>query len=150
MQRATTTMTTTRPAARSDLTIAAVLDLLTETWPACFSIYERRRKPLKIGIHRDILAVLDGAVTPAELSRALRCYVANKVYRERLIAGAVRVGLDGKPAGEVTAEQVPSPTSRQAASAPTLSPPPSPSPLRITLRDLREAAQQRRNEDSAK
>ena len=50
----------------------AVIELLAETWPECFSIWEKRRRPLKIGIHRDVLAALDGAVTPVELSRAFR------------------------------------------------------------------------------
>jgi hypothetical protein len=80
-----------------DQTIAAVLELLAETWPKCFSIYEARRQPLKVGVHHDILAALDGAVTAAELSRALRVYTGNKVYRSRVRPGAMRIGLDGEP-----------------------------------------------------
>ena len=38
-----------RAAARG--TIDAVLALLAEKWPQCFSVSERRRNPLKIGIH---------------------------------------------------------------------------------------------------
>jgi mono/diheme cytochrome c family protein len=72
-----------------DQTIAAVLELLAETWPKCFSIYEARRQPLKVGVHHDILAALDGAVTAAELSRALRVYTGNKVYRSRVRPGAM-------------------------------------------------------------
>src|SRR5262245_24827903 len=53
--------------------IAAVLALLAETWPKCFFLLEKRRKPLRTGIRDDILAVLDGAITPAELSAALAC-----------------------------------------------------------------------------
>jgi sRNA-binding protein len=46
-----------------DPTVGAVLELLAETFPACFSVYEVRRRPLKVGIHTDILKGLDGAVT---------------------------------------------------------------------------------------
>ncbi len=84
----------------------AVLALLAERWPACFAIYEARRSPLKVGIHRDILAALDGTVTAKKLSAALRCYTGNAVYRSRLRAGAVRIDLDGRPAGEVTADEI--------------------------------------------
>jgi ProP effector len=122
----------------------AVLELLAATWPACFSIWEKRRQPLKIGIHLDILAALDGAVTPAELSRALRFYVANNVYRSRLVAGAARVDLNGEPAGEVTVQQV---TRQAAPRAPrtiaTSSAPRTVAPPRISLADLREAARRR-------
>jgi sRNA-binding protein len=85
-----------------DRDVAAVLELLAETWPHCFSIYENRRRPLKIGIHLDILAALNGAVSAEELAQALRCYVSNKVYRARLVTGAIRIGLAGLPAGTVT------------------------------------------------
>jgi sRNA-binding protein len=122
--------------------VAAVLELLVETWPKCFAIYEKRRRPLKIGIHLDILAALDGAVTPAELSRALRMYTANAVYRSRLRAGAVRIGLDGMPAGEVTAAQA---TTDKSATTPASSR----AAPRITLADLREAAKQRREKAGA-
>jgi sRNA-binding protein len=100
--------------------IAAVIELLAETWPHCFSIYENRRRPLKIGIHLDILAALDGAVSAEELEQTLRCYVSNKVYRSRLVTGAIRVGLDGLPAGSVAEKDAlvakPKPATAVAAS----------------------------------
>jgi sRNA-binding protein len=99
----------------------SVLALLAEKWPACFSIYEqRRRRPLKIGIHHDIIAALDGAVTAKSLSAALRRYVSNAVYRRRLRAGALRFDRDGRPAGAVPADQVPAkkPVATKAAEKP--------------------------------
>jgi ProP effector len=137
-----------------DKNIQAVLELLAETWPAAFSIYEDRRRPLKIGIHHEILAALGGAITAIELRAALGCYVANPVYRARLIAGAARIGLDGQPAGLVTPEQIPppAPTPPAPPSPPSPSPPsspPSPSPSpprRISLADLRAAAARRREQ----
>ena len=122
-----------------DPTITAVLELLAETFPACFSIYEQRRRPLKIGIHFDILAALDGAVAPKELSRALAVYAGNNSYRSSLVAGATRIDLNGQPAGVVTPKQVR--LSRKAA-------PPvdthAQAPRRLTLAGLREAARRRR------
>ena len=38
--------------------IAALADL----FPAAFTVYEQRRRPLKIGIHDDILAAAGGAI----------------------------------------------------------------------------------------
>jgi ProP effector len=128
-----------------------VIELLATTWPECFSIYEQRRRPLKIGVHLDILAGLAGTITPAELSRALRLYVTNRIYRARLVAGAARVDLNGEVAGQVTPEQVPSTTtpphvrrSRAAQSAPPPVAPPPATPRRLSLSDLREAARRRR------
>src|SRR5262245_55547696 len=54
--------------------VTAAIALLAETFPKCFSVYERRRRPLRIGIHRDIKAALGGAITPAELHKALGMY----------------------------------------------------------------------------
>ena len=87
-----------------DPTAWAVIDLLIELFPKAFARHEARRRPLKIGIHNDLLRILDGAVTAAELSTALRCYTANKVYRGRLRAGATRIDLAGEPAGTVSPE----------------------------------------------
>ncbi len=142
---------------RRDDTVVAVLALLAENWPKCFSVYEKRRRPLKIGIHHEILAAIGGVVTSAELSRGLRAYVGNKVYRSRLVAGAVRVGLDGEPAGEVTAGQAAasstlassSPASPASSCRSSPTPPTSSAPAvppRLSLADLRAAARRRRAE----
>jgi ProP effector len=90
---------------RPDAEIAACLQLLAETFPRCFAVYEVRRRPIKIGIHSEILAALDGAITAAELGRALRVYTCNKIYRQRLRPGAVRIDLSGEPCGVVTTDQ---------------------------------------------
>jgi ProQ/FINO family len=66
--------TTATPGKQSHDTIAATIELLAETYPRCFFIFEQRRRPLKVGIHHDILAALDGAITPRELGIALRFY----------------------------------------------------------------------------
>jgi ProQ/FINO family len=48
-----------------DATVEAVILLLAERWPAAFKVHEGRRKPLKVGIHLDVMAAIDGAVTAA-------------------------------------------------------------------------------------
>jgi ProP effector len=93
-------------AGRSKPQAAAVIELLAETFPRCFVVHEARRRPLKIGIHQDILSRLHGAVTAAELSLALSIYCGNKVYKHRLRPGAVRVDLNGEQAGVVASERV--------------------------------------------
>ena len=139
--------------------VYAALDLLCETFPACFQRYERRRRPLKIGIHVDILAALDGVITPQELGLALAIYVGNKVYRSGLVAGAVRIDLNGQPCGAVTIEQAapvpphsPRAPRRAAPAAPPVTPeveaPAAPNG-RLSLAGLRAAARARREAGSA-
>ena len=88
-----------------DTTVAAVIALLAELYPECFSVYQGRRRPLKLKIHLDIHAALDGAITPPELSRALGIYCSNQAYLGHTRKGAWRLDLDGKPAGTVTADE---------------------------------------------
>jgi ProP effector len=82
-----------------------MIELLAERLPQAFAVYERRRRPLKVGIHLDILVALDGAVTEAELRHALRVYCTNIGYFDRCRIGAVRIDLAGNECGVVTAEQ---------------------------------------------
>lgn len=62
---------------------------------------EVKRLPLKIDIHADIDAALR---TPSELSNALRVYVSAAGYLEHKRTGAMRIDLNGAPAGTVTIE----------------------------------------------
>jgi ProP effector len=83
----------------------AVIALLAEQFPAAFSVLERHRKPLKLGIRDDVLAAMAGAVTAEEVTAALRFYTGNVGYLRTSIEGAPRVGLDGQPAGQVSADE---------------------------------------------
>jgi hypothetical protein len=83
----------------------ATIELLAEAFPNCFSLYEQRRRPLKLGIYNDILERLAGVVTPDELKPALRYYCDNNIYRRRLLAGAWRYDLDGAVSGAVTKDE---------------------------------------------
>ena len=100
-----TKIASTSKAGSHGRTVAAVLALLAEKWPACFQIFEQRRRPLKIGIHLDIAAALGGAVTSAKLKSALRYYVSNLGYLLACREGAERVDLNGNAAGTVTAAE---------------------------------------------
>jgi ProP effector len=57
--------------------------------------------PLKLSIDRDLVAL--GVLDEASSERALQHYCSRLMYRRSLVAGAVRVDLDGQVAGEVTA-----------------------------------------------
>jgi len=81
------------------LTIRASLKLLCERFHSCFVMFEQRRRPLKIGIHADVLAEIGDAIQQDELCEALRCCTYNRVYRSRLIAGATRPGAQERDWG---------------------------------------------------
>jgi ProP effector len=149
-------------------TTDAVIALLAGTWPRCFAIYERRRKPLKVGIHLDILPALEGTLTLQDLGPALRRYTTNSGYLAAMKPGAARIDLEGRPAGAVTAEEAagaaaglaarkekrrqpqastPAPIAAPAAPpapAAHAAPPAPPTPKRLGLDDLRGAARLRR------
>ena len=55
--------------------IAAVIELLCERFPQTFN--RGGPQPLKVGIHDDALAALDGAAAPRDLKSALRAYTSN-------------------------------------------------------------------------
>jgi ProP effector len=79
---------------------------LAELFPACFVMFQQRRRPLKIGIRDDVIAALNGAITPKEASLALAIYCGNHGYLKACCkAGAPRIDLQGGVAGQVTAEE---------------------------------------------
>ena len=53
-----------------------VIETLARLWPHCFSVFERNRRPLKLGIHIDLIeacasAIAAGAVSEIDLRNAL-------------------------------------------------------------------------------
>lgn len=82
-----------------------IITYLAEKFPLCFSL-EGEAKPLKIGLFQDLAEVLndDERVSKTQLRHALRQYTTNWRYLHGIKAGAVRVDLQGNPAGEVEAE----------------------------------------------
>lgn len=91
------TADTATSAAPPPLTLA---DLLAR-FPACFAWDTPR--PLKIGIHRDIVA-LGYPIKPVRT--VLSRYCTRPSYRRALVVGAVRVDLGGQDAGRVTQAEV--------------------------------------------
>jgi len=76
------------------------VDLLSLRWPAIFDNYHPR--PLKVGIHLDLV----NAGIPLVVARkAMRAYVTRPNYKKTVLAGAVRIDLEGQPAGVVTEQQ---------------------------------------------
>jgi len=60
-------------------------------------------KPLKRGIHRDLVA--RGVLLPAECRRVFAHYGHRRAYQVALAGGGVRIDLDGEPSGELTAAE---------------------------------------------
>jgi sRNA-binding protein len=79
--------------------------VLADWWPLTFAVYAPQRKPLKIGIHQDILAAAEGAIADHEVSLALRHYCNGSFYLHACVEGADRLDLDGNVAGTVTADE---------------------------------------------
>jgi ProP effector len=82
-----------------------IISTLGATFPKAFFQYERRRKPIKLGIHRDIAALLP-TLSTKEIGAAMGAYVHNHFYRSACTkAGAARIDLNGDAAGVVTPEE---------------------------------------------
>jgi ProP effector len=81
-----------------------IVNMLCEKFPACFVLYEQRRRPLARGIHREILAAMP-TLTAEQIGAAMRFYVSNEFYCRACRAGAIRINLMGHEAGVVTAAE---------------------------------------------
>ena len=77
-----------------------MIKLLCNHFPEAFSRYNPR--PLKLGVHAEVLPALGEAITPADLRSALRAYTSRRRYLQSLLAGTSRIDLQGNPAGFVT------------------------------------------------
>jgi ProP effector len=94
-------MTTTE---RVDVT--AITTRLAELLPKCISVYEGRRRPLRVGIYEDIVAKVGDSIAPDDIKHALRAYTRNIGYlRAMAQPGAMRIDIEGDPVDAVTPEQ---------------------------------------------
>jgi ProP effector len=147
-----------------------LIKTLAELYPAAFvaAQYEQHR-PLKLGVDKDLVAA--GVITKDEAKVVFRLYCGRIMYRRSQVEGADRIGLDGNPAGTVSAEHaecaarsIAVTEARRIAQAvaakadrkkekaapkakappPAPAPPPPPQPKRLGLADLKAAAQARR------
>ena len=83
--------------------IHAALTRLAEWFPQTFVLEKHLpHRPLKVGIAADILARCP-VLTRRELGPVLGVYAKRVMYLQSLVAGAIRIDLDGNPAGEVSA-----------------------------------------------
>jgi sRNA-binding protein len=131
----------------------ALIVRLAETWPQTFFVYQKRRRPLPLKIHIEVLSAL-GDITPREVSAAFRVYCGNYEYLRACREGAGRVDLDGNVVGVVSAEEAQLCASRVAAyralrkmvavQKPILSKVTASGPRRLSLGDLKAAAAARR------
>ena len=84
----------------------SIIEFLASRYPNTFYVYERRRKPLKVGIYDDIVADLGDTIPKSDLARALRSYTGNSYYLTAFKEGAARRDLNGIAVGTVTDKQV--------------------------------------------
>jgi sRNA-binding protein len=87
---------------------AAVIERFERLWPKCFALCAARRRPLKIGIDKDLIeicrsAIAKGIVTVADIKGTLRRYTGSDGYLRKMRAGAGRLDFDGKVVATVTA-----------------------------------------------
>ena len=94
-------------------------------------------------------------IAATEIGRALRFYTQGAAYLTSCIEGADRIGLDGQPVGTVAADEAAhakdsldkiEARKRRSSAAPATTPP---TPKRISLADLREAAVKRRRQSQS-
>jgi sRNA-binding protein len=88
-----------------------VLNVLSELFPTVFRPPSFR--PLKLKIHLDLIE--RAPVTAEEVHAALSIHCRSLPYLRASTEGAVRVDLDGNPAGAVTAEEAANAKARIAA-----------------------------------
>jgi sRNA-binding protein len=75
-------------------------EVFVERFPSAFL----PPRPLKIGIHADIVAAMP-EIAVRDIGMVLRLHVSRDAYLRAMIAGTDRVGLDGTAVGSVTEEQ---------------------------------------------
>jgi sRNA-binding protein len=74
---------------------------LAELFPALFAGAPR---PLKLRVHVDIQARAPGVFTRAALAAFMRRHTGSHAYLQAVARGTQRFGLDGEPAGDISAE----------------------------------------------
>ncbi|MEI8573235.1 ProQ/FinO family protein [Methylomonas sp. EFPC1] len=83
--------------------LVAIIGLLQKNFPLAFPKKPAAKLPLKIGIHKDILAHADQlGADKNQLRTALKAWCWGHRYWDCLTEDAVRVDLQGMPAGQVT------------------------------------------------
>ncbi|MGJ8668963.1 MAG: ProQ/FINO family protein [Oceanococcus sp.] len=88
------------------------LPALIARYPKSFFDDPRQRKPLKIGVHKDILADDANELASYQLTSALRWYTGALGYQLSIQDKAERIDLNGEASGQVTAEDATAATAK--------------------------------------
>ena len=94
----------------ADARANAIIGALSELWPHTFVVYERRRKPLALGIHRALLVAVEptivaGTVTVKDIKRTLARCTRSNGYLRNMRTDAGRIDLAGRIVTTVTKDQ---------------------------------------------
>jgi sRNA-binding protein len=81
-----------------------IIELLARRFPRAFFVNGERRRPLKIGIIRDLVDA-DIGIPGTQLRQALAVYTNAPGYLRACREGEDRIGLSGEAAGVVTADE---------------------------------------------
>ena len=82
-----------------------ILQYMQKHYPKCFPT-NQPYVPLAVGIHYQLLAIVNMPFSKMQVRRFLKRYVCHRDYRKCLIVGADRIGLDGKPSSKVLEEEM--------------------------------------------
>jgi ProP effector len=89
---------------------------LAELYPQCFARkHHHQHHPLKLKIQQDLKAAGVFGGSTRKINGALTHYCKRDAYRESVKAGAIRIDLQGEPAGVVTIEEAAHTASKLAA-----------------------------------
>ena len=90
-------MTVSKSKINANRQIASALhDFLCEQFPKCFFKKGESKKPLKIGIHRDIAKIFP-EILPRHLNLVFNDYTNGPTYLRSIVTGSYRIDLDGNP-----------------------------------------------------
>ena len=79
------------------------LEILKKELPTCFK-YGSKKVPLAVGIHQDVFAYYqnDQRFRKPILRKAIAIYTHGKKYLRKVVAGVLRIDLQGNPTAAVT------------------------------------------------
>jgi len=83
---------------------AKIIDELAKSFPKAFSTDPSRIRPLAVGIKEMLFQRY--RISPGRIVLALRYYTGSAAYLKAIVEGAVRVDLEGAPAGIVTTHHI--------------------------------------------
>jgi ProP effector len=141
--------------ARDDKGADATIAELVAAFPATFTLDTDQVRPLKNGVREELY---DAAahISHRRISAALARYCRSPAYLKAVKEGVARIGLDGEPAGEVTATEAEAAhkqlaalgkrnkAAKEKAAAKPAAPPAASGPKRLSLADLKKAAAARK------